>query len=107
MRGDGHSAADACALPTHARAHRVLLMRERLRMMRVLMLGLVLRLMMLVVVLMYLRLRLVVVPVPLDRNRDETIRRGEVQTEQRRVIELGREKDVRGRRVARAHDGGR
>ncbi len=79
-------------------------MRERLRVMRLLMM------MRLVAVLMRLMMRLlvvlVVVPVPLDRNGDETIRRGQVQTEQRRVIEFGREKDVRGRRIARAHDGG-
>ncbi len=71
-------------------------MRERLRMMRLMM-----RLMM-----MRLLLVVVMIPVPLDRNGDETIRRGQMQTEQRRVIELGREKDVRGRRIARAHDSG-
>ncbi len=96
MRGDGHRAADACALPTHARANRVLLMRERLRMMRL----------MLVVMMRLLLMLVVVIPVPLDRNGDETIRRGQMQTEQRRVIELRCEKDVRGRRIARAHEGG-
>ncbi len=117
MRRDSHRAAHACALPTDARADRVLLMRERLRVMRLLIL-LVLRLRMLVqrlrllmqrllVLLMRLMLVLmVVIPVPLDRNGDEAIRGGQVQTEQRRVIEFGREKDVGSRRIARAHDNG-
>jgi hypothetical protein len=75
-------------------------MRERLRMMRLMLVVVLMRLMRLLLVV------LVVIPVPLDRNGDEAIRRGQVQTEQRRVIEFGREKDVRGRRIARAHDGG-
>jgi hypothetical protein len=101
LRRDSHSAADACALPTDARANRVLLVRERLRMMRLLMLVVLMRMMWLLLLVV-----LMVVPVPLDRNGDEAIRGGQVQTEQRRVIEFGREKDVRGRRSARAHDGG-